>query len=105
MTPAAIGTELTVMNVISPMAIATETAEPHLYVQGLAVAGAAFDLGMRAGQFERGLRVVVEAPLTPVDWRVTRCAIFRKTFFMLIVVAMARDTVNRRVAKYFCFVA
>ena len=101
MTPAAIGTELTVVNVIGPMAIAAETAEPHLYVQRLAVAGAAFDIGMRTVQFERGLRAMVEAPLAPVDWRVTRCAIFRKTIVMLIVVAMARDAISRRVSKYF----
>ena len=101
MTPATIGTELTVVNVIGPMAIAAEAAEPHLYVQRLAVAGIAFDIGMRAVQFESGLRAVVEAPLAPVDWRVTRCAIFWKAIFMLIVVAMARDAVSRRVVKYF----
>lgn len=68
MTPATIGTELTVVNVIGPMAIAAKTAEPHLYVQRLTVAGVAFDIGMRAIQFERGLRAVVKAPLAPVDW-------------------------------------
>lgn len=68
MTPATIGTELTVVNVIGPMTIAAEAAEPHLYVQRLSVAGIAFDIGVRAVQFERGLRTVVEAPLAPVDW-------------------------------------
>ena len=68
MTPATIGTELTVVNVIGSMAIAAKTAEPHLYVQRLSVAGVAFDIGMRAIKFERGLRAMVKAPLAPVDW-------------------------------------
>jgi len=101
MTPATIGTELTVVNVIGPMAIAAEAAEPHLYVQRLAVAGVAFDIGMRTVQLERGLRAVVEAPLAPVDWRVTRCALVGKTIFVLIVVAMARDAICGRVSEYF----
>jgi len=67
MASAAVGTELSVMDVVARVTIAAPSAEPYLQFQGLPVAGIAFHGTVRTVENKCGLRVVVEAPLGPVD--------------------------------------
>ena len=68
MAPSAVETELTVMDIVGAMTVATSATEPELTFKGLAMARIATRIAMRTVQQEICLLVVIEAPFRPVDW-------------------------------------
>lgn len=68
MAPSAVETELTVMDIVGAMTVATSATEPELNFKGLAMARIATRIAMRTVQQEICLLVVIEAPFRPVDW-------------------------------------
>jgi len=79
MTPAAVGTKLSVMDIVARMTVATAPAELCLHFQVLPVACFATDRLVSAIKNESSLGVVVEAPSGPVDRRVAHAAVIRET--------------------------
>jgi hypothetical protein len=99
MAPAAVGTELSVVDIVTCMTVAAATAELCLRFQFLSVTGFAADGLVGSVQNERCLGVVIKTPPGPVDWRMTQTAIIRETIVMWIVVHMAGTAVLRRITE------
>ena len=99
MAASTIGSEFSIMNVIGQVAVGTVASEACLCRQGLPVTGLAVDPRMGAFEFERGLRIVVENPLLPVDRVVAERALLAEAPIMRIVFAMAIDALLGRIAE------
>ena len=95
MAPATIEAEFAVVDVVSAVAVGAAASEPHLGRDRAAMTGLAGHVTVRAGQFEIGLRVMVELPLQPVDRVVAQSAIIREALCVWIHFRMARPALGR----------
>jgi len=100
MASTAVESELSVVDIVAGMAVGAAPAKFHLGMQRLPVAGIAANGAVSAVQHKRCLRVVVEAPLGPVDRRMASRAIVRETITVRVVVRVAGAAFFRGVAKY-----
>ena len=99
MTPAAVETEFTVVDIIRPMTIGAPASKPGLRRQRPAVTAGAANFEMCALQGKVRLPIVVELPLEPVHGVVAQGTILRETVRVWVAVPMAFDAVRGRVAK------
>ena len=100
MTAGAVGTELSIMNVIRLVAVGAVAAQAHLCCQRLPVARFAVDPHVRAFEFKCGLHVVIKYPLPPFDRVVTEGAAFAEASVMGVVLAMAIDALLRCITEH-----
>lgn len=105
MAPAAVGTELSVVDIVARVAIAAATAQISLRFQFLPMAGLATDGAVCSVEHEWSLGVVVKTPFCPVDRRVTRRAVIWESFFVRVVVCMAATAGLGCIPKDLRFVA
>lgn len=99
MASAAVGAELPVVDIVARVAIAATAAQCGLYSERLPVAGIAGNRAVRTVKAECGLRVVVEAPLRPVDRCMAGSAVIGKTIAVWVVPPVAGVAVLGRVAE------
>ena len=104
-TPAAVETEFTVVDIIRTMTIGAPASKPGLRRQRPAVTAGAANFEMCALQGKVCLPVVVKLPLQPVHRVVTEGAVLRKAILVRIGFAMAFDALRRRVAEHMRFMA
>lgn len=105
MTAAAVGSELTVVNVIGTMTVRAVLAQARLRGKRLPVTALARDVCVCTVKRETRLLVVVEQPLLPVDRVVAQPAILAEATVVRVVFAVATEAVFRCVAKYVRLVA
>ena len=99
MAASAVEAEFAVVHVVGTVTIAAALAELRMCAQGLPMAMVAGHRGVRTQQREICLRIVIEAPLLPVDGVVTGGAVVVEATFVGIVVPMAVDAGGRRIAE------
>lgn len=100
MTSPAVGSEFAVVNIIGAMAVRAVLTEPGLRSQRLPVTAFASNIRVRAIEWEFGLRVVIKAPLLPVDRDVALRARFAEASLMRFVFTVAVDTFFRGITEY-----
>lgn len=100
MAAATVESELAIVNIIRPVAVAAAIAESQLHLERLAVAALARDSRVRAVQGEAGLLVVVEPPLSPVDRVVAAGAVLAEATVVWIFVAVAAGAIVGCVAEH-----
>lgn len=105
MTPAAVGSELAVVDIVAFMAIAALAAQALLGLERLSVAGLAVRGTMCSVQHEVCLSIVIEAPLRPFDRRVAHCTIVGETIVVRVVMRVTATAVDRCIPEYLGLVA
>ena len=104
MATAAVGSELTVVDVIGTMTVCAVPAQARLCSERLPMAAFARDVRVSTVEREAGLLVVIEPPLLPIDRVVAECTILAEAPFVRVVLTMATDAVFGGVTKYVRFV-
>lgn len=104
MAPAAIETELAVVNVVGTMTVVAAAAQLHLHFHRLPMTGFTLDIAMRTVQRKIGLPVMVKTPFRPVHRRVARRTVVGEAVAVRVVRGVTRHAVRGRVSKLLCFV-
>lgn len=105
MTAATIETELSVVYIVRPVAVAAAIPESFHSGQRLPMAALTFRVAMRAVERKIGTQIVIELPGEPVHRVVTVAACVRVATLMRIILAMAVDAVFRCIAEHVRLVA
>jgi len=100
MTPATVGAELAVMDVVGAMTVSAVLAQARLCSERLAMTAFARDVRVRTVERETRLRVVVKQPLLPVDRVVAKEAVLAKSPLVRVIVAVATDAVFWGILEY-----
>jgi hypothetical protein len=100
MTPATVGSELAVMDVIGTMTVGAVLAQARLHSERLSVTALARDIRVRTVKREARLLVVIEQPLLPFDRVVAKRAIFTEAPLVRVVFPVAADTGIRGITEY-----
>jgi len=96
----AIGTELSIVNIVGAMAITAAASETGLLRQRTPVAAVARDRCMCALEHKVCLPVMVEKPLAPIHRVVAQRAAIRESTVMRIILPMTIDARGRRIFEH-----
>ena len=105
MATSTIETELSVVNIVGPVAVPTATAHALHCCKRLPVAGVAGRVGVCAFQRKVCPKAVIELPGEPVDRVVAGAAIVREPTSVRVVVTMTFDAKFGRITEHMSFVA